>query len=299
MGAGDLSLAVLVAALWGINFSIIKIGLGSFDPFLLSALRFILCALPWIFIFRRPQVRFKYVLSYGLVLGVLQFGFLFVGIREGLSAGLASVVFQLQAFFTICFGAIFLKDQVQFRQLAGMVLAFAGIVTIAKIDGSSNFIAVLLVVAAAASWGVANIIVKKSGATDMLGFTVWSSLVPPLPLLAIALGINGPSHVMTDLRHIDWSGAGAVLYLVYPTTLFGYSVWNYLLRKHTTSLVAPLTLLVPIFGMLSSMVIFHEDLTLRKMIGVVLVIVGLLINMFGFPFRKQTAASVSPQATPR
>ncbi|MEA3117312.1 MAG: O-acetylserine/cysteine efflux transporter [Paraburkholderia sp.] len=299
MGLGDLSLAVLVTALWGINFSVIKIGLGTFDPLLLAALRFIFCALPWVFFFKRPNVPFKYVFWYGLVLGALQFSLLFLGIREGLSAGLASVVLQLQVFFTICFGAIVLKDQVKVRQLAGMVVAFAGIVTIAGISGSNNLLAVLMVVAAAASWGVANIIVKKSGAKDMLGFMVWSSVIPPLPLLAISLWTNGPAHVAADLRHIGWSGVGAVLYLVYPTTLFGYSIWNYLLRKHKTSLVAPLTLLVPIFGMLSSMVIFHEDLTARKLIAVVLVIAGLLINMFGFPFRKQAAAPASPQVTPR
>ncbi|WP_423761796.1 EamA family transporter [Burkholderia sp. NLJ2] len=300
MGISDLSLALLVTALWGINFSVIKIGLGSFDPFLLAALRFIFCALPWVFVFRRPNVPFKYVFWYGLVLGALQFGLLFLGIREGLTAGLASVVLQLQVFFTICFGAIALHERVKARQLAGMALAFAGVVAIAKIGGgASNLLAVSLVVAAAASWGVANIIVKKSGATDMLGFMVWSSLIPPLPLLAIALAVNGPAHVVSDLRHIGWSGLGAVLYLVYPTTLFGYSVWNYLLRKHKTSLVAPLTLLVPIFGMLSSMVIFHEALTATKVVAIVLVIAGLLINMFGMPLRKQAAVNAAAQTTSR
>ncbi|WP_246793032.1 EamA family transporter [Burkholderia perseverans] len=295
----DLALALLVTALWGINFSVIKIGLGSFDPFLLAALRFVFCALPWVLVFKRPTVPFKYVFWYGLILGALQFGLLFLGIREGLTAGLASVVLQLQVFFTICFGAIALRERVKVRQLAGMVLAFIGVVAIAKVGGgASNLLAVLLVVGAAASWGVANIIVKKSGATDMLGFMVWSSLVPPLPLFAVALAVNGPAHVAADLRNIGWSGAGAVAYLVYPTTLFGYSIWNILLRKYKTSLVAPLTLLVPIFGMLSSMVIFHEELTVTKVVAVVFVIAGLLINLFGLPFGRRAAAA-APQTTPR
>lgn len=299
MGLGDGLLAVLVTAIWGINFSVIKIGLGTFDPFLLAALRFIFCALPWVFFFKRPTVSFKYVFWYGLVLGALQFGLLFLAIREGLSAGLASVALQLQVFFTICFGALVLKDRITMRQLAGMILAFAGIVTIAKVGHSSNVLAVSLVVAAAASWGVANIIVKKSGATDMLGFMVWSSLIPPLPLLAIALWTNGSAHVVNDLQHIGWSGAGAVLYLVYPTTLFGFSMWNYLLRKHKTSLVAPLSLLVPIFGMVSSMIIFHEELTMRALLAVVLVIAGLLINMFGLPFRRRAPVLPEAAAKPR
>lgn len=291
MGMGDFLLAILITVIWGVNFSVIKIGLGAFDPFLLAALRFIFCALPWVFIFKRPSVPFRYVFSYGLVLGALQFGFLFLGIQHGLSAGLASVVLQLQVFFTIGLGVVVLKDKVRWRQIAGMCIAFSGIVLIAGIgDGSSNPLAVLLVVAAAASWGVANIIVKRSGTTDMLGFMVWSSLIPPLPLLAFALWTSGPAHVAADLQRFTWSGVGAVAYLVYPTTLFGYSVWNHLLRKHKTSLVAPLTLLVPIFGVLSSMVIFQEMLTTRKLLAIALVITGLLINMFGFPFGKPVPA---------
>lgn len=297
MGAGDLVLAILTTIIWGVNFSVIKIGLGSFDPFLLASLRFIFCIFPWIFVFKRPRVSFKYIFLYGLFLGAIQFGLLFLGIHEGLSAGLASVILQLQVFFTIGLSAVFLKDQVRLRQLAGMALAFVGIVVIAKIDNSSNLSAVVLVIAAAASWGVANVIVKKSGVTDMLGFMVWSSLIPPLPLLAIALYLNGVSAVVKDLSHMGWSGVGAVFYLVYPTTLLGYSIWNYLLRKHKTSLVAPLTLLVPIFGMLSSMMIFHEDLTARKLVAVFLVIVGLLVNMFGVPMRKRAAPPPEPAAS--
>jgi len=290
MSIKNLSLAVLVTMLWGLNFSVIKIGLGSFDPFLLAALRFALCALPWIFIFKCPTVPFKYVFWYGLINGAVQFGFLFLGIREGLSPGLASVVLQLHVFFTIGIGAMILKDQVRTRQVVGMLVAFAGVAVISEGGAASNLVAVLLVVAAAASWAVANIISKVSGVKDVLGFMVWSSLIPPLPLLALSLLVSGPSQVAHDLANFTWSGAAVLLYLVYPTTLFGFSVWNHLLRSYKTSLVAPLTLLVPVFGMLSSMVIFHEDLTVRKSAAIALVIAGLLINLYGLPGRRPPAS---------
>jgi len=295
----DLSLAVLVTILCGLNFSVIKIGLGSFDPFLLAALRFALCALPWIFIFKRPAVPFKYVFWYGLIFGAVQFGFLFLGIREGLSPGLASVVLQLHVFFTIGIGAMVSKDQVRARQMVGMIVAFAGVAAIAEGGVAGNLVAVLLVVAAAASWAVANIIAKVSGIKDVLGFMVWSSLIPPLPLLALSLLVSGPSQVAHDLENFTWSGAAAVLYLVYPTTLFGFSVWNHLLRSYKTSLVAPLTLLVPVFGMLSSMLIFHEDLTVRKSAAIALVIAGLLINLYGLPARRSPAPLAGPHSRER
>jgi len=294
----DLSLAVLVTMLWGLNFSVIKIGLGSFDPFLLVALRFALCALPWVFIFKRPTIPFKYVFWYGLIFGAVQFGFLFLGIREGLSPGLASVVLQLHVFFTIGIGAMVLKDQVRARQVVGMIVAFAGVAAIAEGGAAGNLVAVLLVVAAAASWAVANIITKVSGVKDVLGFMVWSSLIPPLPLLALSLLVSGPRQVAHDLMNFTWSGAAAVLYIVYPTTLFGFSVWNHLLRSYKTSLVAPLTLLVPVFGMLSSMLIFHEDLTVRKSAAIALVIAGLLINLYGLPARRPPAPLAGPPTPP-
>jgi len=294
----DLSLAVLVTIIWGLNFSVIKIGLGSFDPFLLAALRFALCALPWIFIFKRPAVHFKYVFWYGLINGAVQFGFLFLGIHEGLSPGLASVVLQLHVFFTIGIGAMVLKDQVRARQLVGMVVAFAGVAAIAEGGTAGTLVAVLLVVAAAAAWAVANIITKVSGVKDVLGFMVWSSLIPPLPLLALSLLVSGPRQVAHDLGNFTWGGAAVLLYLVYPTTLFGFSVWNHLLRSYKTSLVAPLTLLVPVFGMLSSMWLFHEDLTVRKTAAVALVIAGLLINIYGFPGRRSAASLAGTPSPP-
>lgn len=279
----DLLLAVVVTALWGINFSVIKIGLGAFDPFVLAALRFLFCALPWVFLVKRPQTPFHYVFWYGLVLGVMQFGLLFLAIRLGLSAGMASVVLQLQVFFTIGFGALSLGERIKPRQLAGMLLAFAGVLVATRTDGAGSVLAIGLVVGAAASWGIANIIVKRSGASDMLGFMAWSSLIPPLPLLGIALVITGPAGVAAALSHVGWNGIWAVGYLVYPTTLLGYSAWNYLLRKYPTPLVAPLSLLVPIFGMFASMLIFHEDLGTRKLLAAGLVLGGLLINMLGWP----------------
>jgi len=293
----DLALAVLVTIIWGLNFSVIKIGLGSFDPFLLAALRFSLCALPWIFLFKRPAVPFKYVFWYGLINGAVQFGLLFLGIHEGLSPGLASVVLQLHVFFTIGIGAIILKDQVRARQLVGMVVAFAGVAAIAEGGTAGNLVAVLLVVAAAAAWAVANIITKVSGVKDMLGFMVWSSLIPPLPLLALSLLVSGAGQVVHDLANFTWSGAAVMLYLVYPTTLFGFSVWNHLLRSYKTSLVAPLTLLVPVFGMLGSMLIFHEDLTVRKGAAIALVITGLLINLYGLPGRRSPAPPAGSSTT--
>ncbi|WBB96662.1 MULTISPECIES: EamA family transporter [unclassified Solwaraspora] len=299
MSVGHLALGVLVTAVWGFNFVVIRVGLDSFDPYLLATLRFAFCCLPAIFFFRRPRVPIRYLVAYGLVLGVFQFGLLFAGIDAGLSAGLASIVLQLQVFFTIGFASLVLRERVKPVQGVGMALAAAGMVLIATAvtDGSATVTGVLLVTAAAASWGAANIIAKRAATDDILGFIVWSSLIPPVPLFLLTLLLSGPESVVDSLRDISWTAAASVLYLVYPTTLFGYAVWNWLLRRHTAALVAPLTLLVPLFGMGSSVLVLGEQLTATKLIAGAMVVLGLVVTQIPWHRLGRWAVTGSPPAS--
>jgi O-acetylserine/cysteine efflux transporter len=291
-----LGLGVLVMIVWGINFSMIKIAERSFDPYLLATLRFLLCAFPAVFFLKRPVVAWRYIVAYGFVFGVLQFTLLFGGIKVGLSPGLASVALQLQVFFTIAFGALLLGERIASYQIAGIVLGFAGVVLIGDMSRATATVAgVLLVAGAAAAWGLANIVVKKAQVKNMLAFMVWSSLVPIVPLMLLTLWWSGPDSVVRSFETMRLDAVLAVLYLVYPTTLFGYAVWNSLLRLHRTSLVAPLTLLVPVFGLLGSMVIFDESLTAKVAVAAGLMLCGLALNQFGLPFRRRERPAAGPE----
>lgn len=281
MPAKRLLLGILVTAVWGFNFSVIKVAEGVFQPFMLSTLRFVFCAFPAVFFLPRPKVPLRFLVAYGLVFGVLQFGLLFADIEAGLSAGLSSVVLQVQVFFTILFSALLTHDRIRQYQIAGIVLGFAGVGIIFAVGGSSMTVAgVLLTAAGGAAWGLANVIAKMAEAADPIGFMVWASLVPILPLVAITIGLEGVSSISWSFQHLTWGSVGSVRYLVYPTTLFGYTVWNSLLRKYPTSVVAPLTLLVPVFGLAGSMLLFSERLTAMKVLAVLLMISGLAVNQF-------------------
>jgi O-acetylserine/cysteine efflux transporter len=280
----QLALGVFVTMLWGLNFSIIKVGEEVFSPFMLATLRFVLCVLPAIFFIKRPKVPVRYYAGYGIIFGVFQFSLLFFGIHEGLSAGLSSVVLQMQVFFTIALAILLLHEQLKTRHIAGTLLAFGGVAIIGfATSGSATLVGTLLVVGAAASWGLANIIVKVAKPSDMVGFMVWSSLIPPIPLFLLTLLVDGWGSIQHSFAHLTWAATGSVLYLVYVTTLFGYAVWNNLLRQHNASVVAPLTLLVPVFGMLGSMLVFGESLTTTKVIAAALMVFGLVVNQFGLP----------------
>jgi O-acetylserine/cysteine efflux transporter len=275
-------LAILITAIWGLNFSIIKLGLKSVDPFVLAGIRFTLCALPAVFFIPRPKVRVLYLAAYGLIFGVGLWGIVNLSIQAGLSAGIASLVLQLSAFFTILLGAAVFREPVSKFQYAGIVLALFGLGCIVTItDGSATPVGIVLVILGAVSWSVANIVMKKSGTTEVLGFLVWSSLFSPIPLFLIAWIEHGLEGYLQTFAQMDGKAVFSILFQVYPTTLFGYWIWNSLLKKYPVSMVAPLSLLVPIFGMLGSMLVFGEHIGAPKLLAMFFIVLGLITGLYG------------------
>lgn len=282
MSLRDVLLALVVVAIWGFNFVVMKVGLASVPPLLLMALRFLVAAVPAVFFLKKPDCAWRWIVGFGLVLGVAKFSLLIVGLKLGMPAGLSSLVLQVQAFFTMGFAMVLLADRPLPVQVGGAVVAALGIAVIAsgRLEGASLG-PLLLVIAAAACWGLANIIAKKAGRIDMLAFVVWSSLFAPLPLFALSLVFEGPEAVWTALTNLTPLGIGSVLFQAGPTTLFGFAVWNGLLGRLPVSTVAPFSLLVPVFGLTSGWLFLGEAIGPRETIGAVLVIAGLVINVFG------------------
>ncbi|MBX8489718.1 EamA family transporter [Pseudomonas cichorii] len=277
-----LLLAILVTALWGLNFSVIKLGLTSVDPFILAGLRFTLCALPAIFFIPKPDVAWRYIISYGLIFGIGLWGVVNLGIKSGLSAGIASLVLQFSAFFTMLLGAWVFKETISRYQLAGIGVALCGLLSIIFIsDGSVTATGLVLVLFGAAAWSVTNIINKKAKTRQVLAFLVWSSAFSPIPLFVLDYIVNGTSGYSALIHQIDHRAVLSILFQVYPNTLFGYWVWNSLLKQYPVSTVAPLSLLVPIFGILGSVVIFDESLTPMKIVAVGLIVSGLAVGLYG------------------
>ena len=279
-------LALLVVATWGINFVVIKVGLHGVPPFLLASLRFVLAAFPAVFLVKRPNVAFRFVVAFGFTLGVIHFGLLFLGLKLGISAGIGSLVLQLQAFFTALFGVMLLKEKLEPRQILGMVIAFSGIALIATVNDSSiNVLGLVIMVVSAAFWGVANIISKtasqQSSSLNMLSFIVWASLIPPIPLALLSWLFEDHKQIVEVFTNPKLESFGALLYIAYLSTIFGFSVWTYLLGKYQTSRVAPLSLLVPVFGMLASAFFLHETFGVLKLLGAAIVVLGLMVNIYG------------------
>jgi O-acetylserine/cysteine efflux transporter len=266
--------AVIVAVIWGVNFVVIHVGLQHFPPLLFAALRFFLVALALPFV-PRPGVPARYVVAVGTFLSAGQFGLLFLGMAHGVPAGLASLVLQLQAPFTVGLAVLLLGERPRAGQLAGGALALAGIGVIAA--GRATAVplgALALTVGAAASWGVGNIATKKARSPHPLGLLVWSSLVAPLPLLGLSLLTEDYSGVA-----IDAGAVLALLYVVILSTFGGFGVWTALMARHPASQVAPFTLLVPPAGIAAAWIWLGEAPTAPELAGAALVLGGLALTV--------------------
>lgn len=277
----DLVLALCVITVWGLNFVAIKWGVAEVPPFLLTALRYIGCALPAVFFISKPKVSWGLLIAYGMSVGVLQFGLLFSAINLGMPAGLASLVLQVQVFFTMALAVLFLGERPKLPQLLGAVVALIGLGVIATEQlGGAVLVPLLMTVAASAFWALSNIVNKRAGKIDMIGFVVWGSLVPPLPLLALSLLFEGPGAFVA-LAQLSPRGIGSVLYSAYASTLFGYGAWAVLLGRHPASLVAPFTLLVPVVGFAGAITLLGERVSTLDIWGSGLIFAGLALNVFG------------------
>jgi O-acetylserine/cysteine efflux transporter len=282
MKAGHLLLAISITAIWGVNFSVIKLGLTAVDPLILAGIRFTLCALPAIFFIPKPDVQWRYIIGYGLVFGIGLWGVVNLGIKSGLSAGIASLVLQFSAFFTILLGSWIFKETISRFQYAGMGLALCGLLSIISIvDGTVTTTGLMLVLLGAVAWSAANVINKKAKTTQVFAFLVWSSAFSPIPLFALDYAVNGSTGYSALMHQLDYRAILSILFQVYPNTLFGYWVWNSLLKRYPVSTVAPLSLLVPVFGLLGSVLIFNEHLSVNKMVAVVLIVSGLGVGLYG------------------
>ncbi|WP_190128804.1 EamA family transporter [Streptomyces mashuensis] len=290
-----IALAVLVTALWGVNFVVIDLGLGHFPPLLFCALRFLAAAVPAVFFAGPPPVRWRWIVGVGLALGVAKFGLLFVGMHVGMPAGLASLVLQAQAVFTAAFAVAALGERPGRLRLAGMAVALAGVVVAAVDEGTSGpLLGFALVVLAAAAWGVSNVLTRKAAPPDALRFMIWISTVPVLPLLLLSLAVEGPSADLAALRSMDWGGVGAVLFVAWVATLLGFGGWGFLLRTYDASVVAPFSLLVPVFGMSSAALVLGEGVSPLRWCAAVLLVGGVAVTSFAGRPRRGRAGTPLP-----
>ncbi|GAA3247335.1 EamA family transporter [Nonomuraea helvata] len=267
-----LALAVGLAAVWGFNFVVMQVGLRHFPPLLYAGIRFTMAAFPALLFVGRPGVPWRWVAGVAATIGVGQFGFLLVGMRAGMPAGLTSLVLQTQALFTVLFAVTLLKERLTARRVLGLAVAFGGLALVALDFGVSGPLgAFALCLAAAAAWGLGNVVQRRAAPPDSLRFMVWVSAFSAPPLLLLSLWLEGVPALSPSVE-----GWLSLVYVAFVSTLGGFGVWGWLLRRYDASTVAPYTLLVPVFGMSSAALMTGEPISWLKLLAAALIVAGVL-----------------------
>jgi O-acetylserine/cysteine efflux transporter len=300
----DRLLAGLVALIWGLNFPAIHWSLEQFPPFFLVALRFALLALPTILLVPRPGVPWRWVLGYGTGFGVLQFLFLYLAMDTGMPPGLASLVLQSSAPFTVVLGAALLRERLSGRQAAGVGLAVAGLAGIAvhraELGAGAMLLPVVLTLCGGLGWALGNLCSRQARAAEPLRLTLWMTVVPPLPMLAVSLLVEGPTRISTSLTTLDSSRGALALaglaFTVLVATVVGSGIWTTLMSRHPSSTVAPFSMLVPVVGILASWALFSERVYAVELACAALVLGGVLLSTTRPAPRPTAAPGPSPVA---
>ncbi|MDQ2823216.1 MAG: EamA family transporter [Pseudomonadota bacterium] len=285
----DLAAALVVVVVWGTNFVAMKIGLRELTPFQMGAGRYLFALLPLALVVRPPALPWKWIALYGACQGVGQFGLLFLSLRAGMSASLASVLLQTQVFFTALLGVTLLREHIGPALKGGMALAALGLACfgvnyVVNGAGEVNLPGLLLCLGAAAMWAASNIVVRLAQRAapgfDVLGFMVWSSLVPIVPFCLLSYSVD-PASAQQHLTQLSWHTWTALAYLGWLATILGYALWTGLLKRHPANRIAPFSLGVPIVGISTGMLLLGDHITLWQWAGIACIVLSLAMVVLG------------------
>ncbi|MDR7110462.1 O-acetylserine/cysteine efflux transporter [Microbacterium trichothecenolyticum] len=280
----DMVLAAIVASFWGFNFVVIDWGMTGVPPLLFVAIRFLVVALA-VFVVPRPRTSWRTVIGVGLFMSLGQFGLLYTSMALGLQPGLAALVLQAQAVFTILIAAAVLRERPTVPQIAGIGLGIVGLAIVAAgRGGDAPALAVALALAAAFSWGIGNVISRRAGVVSgpgrlgSLSLTVWSALVVPVPALMLSFVVEGPEAISSGIAAFGWQSLLSTLYTAVLCTIIGYSIWNGLLARNPSAAVVPWVLLAPVVAMASAALLLGQIPTPAEIIGGTLLVGGVLVT---------------------
>ncbi len=310
------ALAVLVTFIWGVNFTFIAWGLESFPPLMLTALRFFFTAVPLVF-FLKPPTFNRTLLIYAIGTFVMQYSFVFTAMHLGASPGLTALLLQMQIFITVLLAYFLLGEAVSRMQIIGMLVGVLGLSVIAlNLGGDMPVVGFVCILIAAVGWSFGNIASKqasaqatlkaaqqktdvasiapttgknKTSALSALALVAWGGLIACVILTVSSLMFETDAWQLatfTDASLKSWLSLG---FIVYISTLVGFGLWAHLLSQNTASKVMPFALLVPVFGMITSVVLTGEVVTWWKMLAMILILSGLLLANVKFGIRKKPA----------
>ncbi len=271
---------LLIVAIWGLNFPVIRFGLDEFTPFAFATWRFVLGALPVLFV-PRPNIPWATLAGIGGFMFAGQFVVLVFAMEAGLPPGLPSGLVQMQGPLTVVLAAVFLREHATRSQWLGLAVAAVGVVMIGhSVEGSASVLAVGLALLSALTWAAGNLFFRSARGTSMFAVTVWASVLPPLPLALASLAVDGPAALLAPILTPTWRGWFVLFYSVVPVMWLGYLIWGTLLRTYPAAKVGPISLLVPCAALLFAAALVDEPVGGLRLLGIVVVLGGVALGVF-------------------
>ena len=278
MNAKHVVMAFFIVVLWGLNFVALKIAVLSLPPIFLAGLRFLLISIPWIFFVEKPKVSKRQFITLPITLGVLQYSLLYYGMSTGLSAGLSAVILQTQSFFTVIMSTILIKEKLRLNEILGLLIGALGVmILLINNNGDFKIEAVLIILAAAISWGIANIQLKNLGNVNMVSFLIWISPFAAIVLFIISFILEYDLVLNIDFSNVEIKVFLSIFYTAYLSTVIGFTMWQYLLNKYKSVQITPYGLLVPVTGSIFGYIILSEVLEIYQIIAGIVIIIGLMV----------------------
>lgn len=289
MTAKDALLAAAVIVIWGVNFFFMKLALNEISPMLLGVLRFICVALPAVFLVKKPPVKWRWLLAYGLTISFGQFSMMFTSLAIGMPTGLAALMVQTQVFFTVILASLLWQESVRPNQFVAMLVAVIGLVLIGvgQYQGQLPMLGLGLVILAAFSWACGNLVVKHIGKVNPISLVVWGNVLTIIPFAVVGLWLDGVGGMWQQLTNMSWKAWVGVAFLAYAASLIGYVCWGKLLADYPAAKVTPLALLVPVVSLIVAWLWLNESLNMWHWAGIMLMMLGLCIQVLGGKYFDQ------------
>lgn len=264
--------ALVTVTLWGANFVAVKFAVTDVPPLFVSGLRFSALTLllaPYLRIAPKHLLGLVY---YAVGMGVGHFCLLFVAIQY-LDISTAGIVLQLGTPFVVLLAWMMLGERFGLWRLAGMSSAFGGIVVLIGFPAADvEPVWLLVLVVAAFMWSFSSIRAKQL--VDIPPFTLiaWMALV--VTPFAFGLSYFFETDQVAALTVAPPRFWWSLVYMTVASSIIGYGLWYYLLKRYDVTAVAPYNLLVPLVAVVCGVTIMGEQMTTVKMIGGAMILGG-------------------------
>lgn len=277
MSVRDFLLFAGVCLVWAFNTIISKIIVTQFGvpPLFYSAARFLVVLIAvFPFLLPAPKPLWRLIVV-ALCMGGGAFALNFIGLQTA-SPSAAAVVWQLGLPLTILLSVVILGERIHWRRGMGVALTFGGVLAVMWRPNDMAASAGLLWIAASAAAGsVGAVLMKQMEGVKPLRLQAWVALISLVPLLALSPVLEpGAIHIAIEA---GWVFVGAVLFSGLVVSVVGHTLYYWMIQRYEANLVAPLSLMTPIFTMVLGVLITGDAVDGQMAIGSLVALVGVLI----------------------